>query len=134
MQKFDHNIVFLEKRQFFRRKLSKVVENCDHNIDPWLETDRRSNKMAAKSDHRPRCNLTVQKIIDVCILSTATVRNRFADVNTNYVILKMPTTHSLTTKGYWKLSHKKSWFCVRTFHTGEPAIQWFYHRSYICIF
>jgi hypothetical protein len=34
MQIFDHNIGFLEKRQFFRRKLSKIAENCDHNIDP----------------------------------------------------------------------------------------------------
>jgi hypothetical protein len=33
MQKFDHNIVFREKRQFFRQKLSKITENCDHNID-----------------------------------------------------------------------------------------------------
>jgi hypothetical protein len=30
----DHNIVFWEKRQFFRRKLSKISENFDHNIDP----------------------------------------------------------------------------------------------------
>jgi hypothetical protein len=31
----DHDIVFfLEKRQFFRRKLAKIAENCDHNIDP----------------------------------------------------------------------------------------------------
>jgi hypothetical protein len=35
-QKFDHNIGFLEKRQFFRRNLSKIAENCDHNIDPLL--------------------------------------------------------------------------------------------------
>jgi alpha/beta superfamily hydrolase len=34
MQKLDHNIVFLEKRHFFRRKLAKIAENCDHNIDP----------------------------------------------------------------------------------------------------
>jgi hypothetical protein len=34
MQHFDHNIGFWEKRQFFRRKLSKIAENCDHNIDP----------------------------------------------------------------------------------------------------
>jgi hypothetical protein len=27
-------LVFLEKRQFFRQKLSKIAENCDHNIDP----------------------------------------------------------------------------------------------------
>jgi hypothetical protein len=33
MQKFDHNISFCEKRQFFRRKLSKIAENCHHNID-----------------------------------------------------------------------------------------------------
>jgi hypothetical protein len=24
-----------KKRQFFRRKLAKIAENCDHNIDPW---------------------------------------------------------------------------------------------------
>jgi hypothetical protein len=35
MQNFDHNIDFWEKRQFFRRKLAKIAENCDHNIDPW---------------------------------------------------------------------------------------------------
>jgi hypothetical protein len=28
-------LVFEKKRQFFRRKLSKIAENCDHNIDPW---------------------------------------------------------------------------------------------------
>jgi hypothetical protein len=32
--KIDHNIGIWEKRQFFRRKLSKIAENCDHNIDP----------------------------------------------------------------------------------------------------
>jgi hypothetical protein len=35
MQNFDHNIGFWEKRQFFCRKLAKIAENCDHNIDPW---------------------------------------------------------------------------------------------------
>jgi hypothetical protein len=25
----------LRKTPFFRRKLSKIAENCDHNIDPW---------------------------------------------------------------------------------------------------
>jgi hypothetical protein len=30
----DHNIGFWEKTPFFRRKLSKIAENCDHNIDP----------------------------------------------------------------------------------------------------
>jgi hypothetical protein len=36
MQNFDHNIGFREKRQFFRRKLAKIAENCDHNIDPSI--------------------------------------------------------------------------------------------------
>jgi hypothetical protein len=35
MQNFDHNIGFWEKRQFFRQKLAKIAEYCDHNIDPW---------------------------------------------------------------------------------------------------
>jgi hypothetical protein len=34
MQIFDHNIGFREKRQFFRQKLAKIAENCDHNIGP----------------------------------------------------------------------------------------------------
>jgi hypothetical protein len=40
MQKFDHDIGFGEKRRKLsksvknRRKLSKIAENCDHNIDP----------------------------------------------------------------------------------------------------
>jgi hypothetical protein len=36
MQNFDHNIGIWEKRQFFRRKLSKIAENRDHNIDSWF--------------------------------------------------------------------------------------------------
>jgi hypothetical protein len=27
----------LRKRQIFRRKLAKIAENCDHNIDPRLD-------------------------------------------------------------------------------------------------
>jgi hypothetical protein len=34
MNKFYHNIGFWENRQFFCRKLAKIAENCDHNIDP----------------------------------------------------------------------------------------------------
>jgi hypothetical protein len=40
MQKFDHNIGFWEKREFFRQKLAKIAENCDHNIDHWLLVKR----------------------------------------------------------------------------------------------
>jgi hypothetical protein len=32
----DLNIGFWEKRQFFRQKLSKIAEKCDHNIGPRL--------------------------------------------------------------------------------------------------
>jgi hypothetical protein len=31
----DRNIGFREKRQFFRQKLAKIAEICDHIIDPW---------------------------------------------------------------------------------------------------
>jgi hypothetical protein len=34
MQNFDHNIGIWEKRHFFRQKLGKIAENCEHNIDP----------------------------------------------------------------------------------------------------
>jgi hypothetical protein len=43
MQKLDHNIGFGENRQFFRRKLAKIAENCDHNIDPWQKFDDIKN-------------------------------------------------------------------------------------------
>jgi hypothetical protein len=29
------NIGFEKNANFFRRKLAKIAENCDHNIDPW---------------------------------------------------------------------------------------------------
>jgi hypothetical protein len=28
-------LVFRKNAIFFRRKLGKIAENCDHNIDPW---------------------------------------------------------------------------------------------------
>jgi hypothetical protein len=31
-------MVFEKNANFVRRKLSKIAENCDHNIDPSLET------------------------------------------------------------------------------------------------
>jgi hypothetical protein len=31
-EKIDHNIGFLRKSHFLRRKLAKIAENCDHNI------------------------------------------------------------------------------------------------------
>jgi hypothetical protein len=39
MQTIDHDIGFWEERQFFRWKLSKIAENCDHNIDPRYSSD-----------------------------------------------------------------------------------------------
>jgi hypothetical protein len=39
MQNIDHNFGFREKSKFFRQKLSKIAENCDHNIDPWNQTN-----------------------------------------------------------------------------------------------
>jgi hypothetical protein len=29
-------LVFEKNANFFRRKLAKIAENCDHNIDPWF--------------------------------------------------------------------------------------------------
>jgi hypothetical protein len=29
-------LVFEKKNQFYHRKLAKIVENCEHNIDPRL--------------------------------------------------------------------------------------------------
>jgi hypothetical protein len=32
-------LVFEKNANFFRRKLSKFAENCDHNIDPSAENE-----------------------------------------------------------------------------------------------
>jgi hypothetical protein len=37
-------ITLVEKRQFFRRKLEKIAENCDHNIDPWEQFYKRGGQ------------------------------------------------------------------------------------------
>jgi hypothetical protein len=29
-------LVFEKKTPIFRRKLGKIADNCDYNIDPWL--------------------------------------------------------------------------------------------------
>jgi hypothetical protein len=30
-------LVFKKNANFFRQKLAKIAENCDHNIDPWKD-------------------------------------------------------------------------------------------------
>jgi hypothetical protein len=41
LQKFDHNFGFWEKRQYFRRKLAQIADNCDDMyIDPWSRFDK----------------------------------------------------------------------------------------------
>jgi hypothetical protein len=35
-------LVFEKNANFFRRKLSKIAENCDHNIDPWCALQNES--------------------------------------------------------------------------------------------
>jgi hypothetical protein len=30
---------------FFRRKLAKIAENCDHNIDPWSQSNDHKLKI-----------------------------------------------------------------------------------------
>jgi hypothetical protein len=53
LKKNDHNIGFREKRQFFRRKLRKIAENCDHNIDPWNANQKNTK------DVQERCGFYV---------------------------------------------------------------------------
>jgi hypothetical protein len=57
MHKFDHNIGFWEKRQFFRRKLAKIAENCDHNIGPRLR-DYTSTRARFQSQLKRKAETT----------------------------------------------------------------------------
>jgi hypothetical protein len=34
--KIDINIVFNANHPFFRQKMVKIAENCDHSIDAWI--------------------------------------------------------------------------------------------------
>jgi hypothetical protein len=45
MQNFDHDIGFLRKMPIFSQKLSKIAENCDHNIDPGFLDFNFNNKV-----------------------------------------------------------------------------------------
>jgi phage major head subunit gpT-like protein len=38
-----------KKRQFFRRKLAKIAENCDHNIDPRMASDFFQAKLSRRA-------------------------------------------------------------------------------------
>jgi hypothetical protein len=54
-KKFEHNIGFWEKRHFVRRKLSKIAENCDHNIGPLRAILRRRTTGPSRAQgRRPR--------------------------------------------------------------------------------
>jgi hypothetical protein len=47
-------LFFGEKRQFFfRRKLAKIVEKCDHNIDPWPPWSKQTPALKAISNSEP---------------------------------------------------------------------------------
>jgi hypothetical protein len=41
-------LVFEKNANFFRRKLSKIAENCDHNIGPWSPWPRSKEKKSLK--------------------------------------------------------------------------------------
>jgi hypothetical protein len=44
---------FLRKNaDFSRRKLAKIAENCDHNIDPWTQSYFFSNFKCLRSQNR----------------------------------------------------------------------------------
>jgi hypothetical protein len=72
-------IIFGEKRQFFRRKLVKIVENYDHNIDPQVYDDarslarrqsydgesRRHHHSSSVSDHAPADHAPVCHVFSV---------------------------------------------------------------------
>jgi hypothetical protein len=42
----------MRKTPFFRRKLSKIAENCDHNIDPWLPELNHNIDILAKKNNK----------------------------------------------------------------------------------
>jgi hypothetical protein len=62
MQNFDHNIGFREKRHFFRRKLSKIAEKCDHNIDP---RQVGHEQMSINIDAQPDTNICSQRFFNL---------------------------------------------------------------------
>jgi hypothetical protein len=77
MQNVDHNICFWEKRQFFRRKLSKIAENCDHNIDPWMAIFFKEKNSPKNGDFRPVKNRPRLALIRLQFLSQKAIFNIF---------------------------------------------------------
>jgi hypothetical protein len=58
MQNFDHNIGFREKRQVFRRKLAKIAEISDHNIDPRLDEFLPIGQLFSLCSFFEKCQVT----------------------------------------------------------------------------
>jgi hypothetical protein len=44
MQTIHHSNGFPEKRQYFRRKMEKIADNCDYIIDLWREIIAKNMK------------------------------------------------------------------------------------------
>jgi hypothetical protein len=68
MQKFDHNIGFLRKTPFFRQKLAKIAENCDHNIDPRTTRALRTD-VEVKNGEREKVEKLVLNLYILLTLS-----------------------------------------------------------------
>jgi hypothetical protein len=83
-------LVFEKNANFFRRKLSKIAENCDHNIDP-----RHREKVAPKFAPLPffsNVEQKAQKSLYIFLLFTLPILSRDSIINTSVVkkfIIKM---------------------------------------------
>jgi hypothetical protein len=76
----------LRKTPIFRRKLTKIAENCDHNIDPGLNVD----SLAMESPRFPKTAGTRSSIASLCLriygtglLASRVARGVFEKINQN---------------------------------------------------
>jgi hypothetical protein len=61
----------LRKTPFFRRKLAKIAENCDHNIDPWILV----------LGHIADCDERRGRVSDELVLVGATRQHKIQDLD-----------------------------------------------------
>jgi hypothetical protein len=57
-------LVFERNAIFFRRKLGKIAENCDHKIDPWAPVSGDGSRQGSFSGPSNTCQLSLYRIDD----------------------------------------------------------------------
>jgi hypothetical protein len=103
-------LVFWEKRHFFRRKLSKIAENCDHNIDPWSPWLHVAGEFVGKTRPNNFCHNSC-----ICKLNNGKKLPKMWTTYSCYLQVTVQSGHPMHMHNSEKFFAENNWqFCVHT--------------------